>query len=109
MIPFFTDRNRHGCVVDLMVKTGAHFPPDDPEVSRELCIAAGSNDLECIKLWHRANVDMNCTDLDGRTPLHVVSNELHPILVTYESQGKCCVFPSNTKKWGTFYLLEYGG
>ena len=29
-------------------------------------------------------------------------------LVTYESQGKCCVFLSNTKKWGTFYLLEYG-
>ena len=30
------------------------------------------------------------------------------ILVTYESQDKCCVFPSDTTQWGTFYLLEYG-
>ena len=56
-----------------MLNLGAHFDYDEIEVARELCIAATENDVERLRLWKRSNVDMNATDLDGRTPLHVVS------------------------------------
>jgi len=64
-------RNKRYLVVDLLLTIGARFDHDDIEVARELCIAATENDVDRLRLWKRAEVDMNMTDLDGRTPLHV--------------------------------------
>ena len=57
----------------VLLKSGAHFLPNDTEVLRELCIAASKNDIESLKLWRMAAVDLNMSDMDGRTPLHFVS------------------------------------
>lgn len=59
--------------MNVLLKSGAHFLPDDTEVLRELCIAASKNDIESLRLWKSAQVDLNMTDVDERTPLHFVS------------------------------------
>lgn len=64
-------RNKRHVVVDLLLNVGARFEHDDIEVARELCIAATENDVERLRLWLKSQVNMNSTDLDGRTPLHV--------------------------------------
>ena len=66
-------RNKNENVIDIMIKKGAHFLPDDFEVLRELCIAASNNDIQSLRLWKKAKVDLNMSDVDGRTPLHFVS------------------------------------
>ena len=60
-------------MIDVLLKGGAHFLPDDREVARELCIAACNNDIARLKLFKKANVNLNWSDMDGRTPLHFVS------------------------------------
>lgn len=60
-------------VVRYLLANGTRFDYDDIEVARELCVAATENDVERLRLWKQSKVDMNMTDLDGRTPLHVVS------------------------------------
>ena len=69
----FYRRNKNKEVMEVLLQSGAHFLPDDREVLRELCIAASKNDVESLKLWKKANVDLNMSDMDGRTPLHFVS------------------------------------
>jgi len=64
-------RNKRLMIVDLLLSVGARSAHDDIEVARELCVAATENDVDRLRLWHRSHVDMNSTDLDGRTPLHV--------------------------------------
>ncbi|XP_065660704.1 L-asparaginase isoform X1 [Hydra vulgaris] len=64
-------RNKQYKVVKVLLSVGAKFDHDDIEVTRELCIAANENDVERLRLWNCACVDMNQVDLDGRTPLHV--------------------------------------
>ncbi len=63
-------------MIDILLDAGAHFLPDDKEVSRELCIAASNNDVGCLRLWKKASTDLNSSDVDGRTPLHYVSSSL---------------------------------
>ena len=60
-------------MVKLLLNNGARFNYDDIEVARELCVAATENDVERLMLWKQGKVDLNMPDLDGRTPLHVVS------------------------------------
>ena len=59
--------------MSVLLKSGAHFLPNDTEVLRELCIAASRNDIDSLRLWRMAAVDLSISDMDGRTPLHVVS------------------------------------
>ena len=66
-------RNKRHKIVDLLLNVGARFEHDDIEVARELCVAATENDIDRLRLWKKSQVNMNSTDLDGRTPLHVVS------------------------------------
>ena len=40
--------------------------------------------------------------------IKIAFSPIYPIVVTYESQGNCCLFPLNTTQEGTLYLLEYG-
>ena len=35
--------------------------------------AAAVNDLDTLKAWHAAGADLNISDYDHRTPLHIVS------------------------------------
>jgi len=64
-------RNKRYMVVRYLLANGTRFDYDDIEVARELCVAATENDVERLRLWKQSKVDMNMTDLDGRTPLHV--------------------------------------
>ena len=59
--------------MDVLLRSGAHFLPNDTEVLRELCITASKNDIDSLRLWRMAAVDLNMIDMDGRTPLHFVS------------------------------------
>ena len=65
----------------MLISSGANFDQDNMEVARELSIAATDNDVERLRLWLRCNVNMNMPDLEGRSPLHVVSG----FAVSYES------------------------
>jgi len=56
-----------------LISAGAKFDQDNIEVARELSIAATENDLERLQLWKMCGVNMNMTDTEGRSPLHVVS------------------------------------
>lgn len=60
----------------MLISAGAKFNQDSMEVARELSIAAAENDIERLKLWAKCNVNMNMPDLEGRSPLHVVSTSL---------------------------------
>uniref|UniRef100_A0A915EP29 Uncharacterized protein n=1 Tax=Ditylenchus dipsaci TaxID=166011 RepID=A0A915EP29_9BILA len=39
----------------------------------EMCLAAGECDLQALKAWTEAKVDLSTADYDGRTALHVAS------------------------------------
>ena len=67
----------------MLISTGAKFDPDNIEVARELSIAAAENDIERLKLWAKCNVNMNMSDLEGRSPLHVVFILLLPYYDVY--------------------------
>jgi len=70
-VPLFDAiRNGNKEAMTVLLRSGAHFLPNDSEVLRELCIAASRNDTESLKLWKIANVDLDMSDVDGRTPLH---------------------------------------
>ena len=58
--------------MDILQLAGAHFQHDDVEVAREVCLAVKENDLDRLRLWKDSVQDMSLTDLDGRSPLHVV-------------------------------------
>lgn len=64
-------RNKNSRIVDMLISSGANFDQDNMEVARELSIAATDNDVERLRLWLRCNVNMNISDLEGRSPLHV--------------------------------------
>ena len=69
----FLSRNKKEDVIDVLLAAGSHFLPGNPEVTRELIIAATNNDLESLRFWKKVDVDLNASDVDGKTPLHYVS------------------------------------
>lgn len=38
----------------------------------EMCLIASQNDLVRMRAWHAAGADVNYSDYDKRTPLHIV-------------------------------------
>lgn len=66
-------RNKNCRIVDILISAGAKFNQDNIEIARELSIAATDNDVERLQLWKMCGVNMNMVDMEGRSPLHVVS------------------------------------
>lgn len=63
-----------GCVenVELLLKNGASAGMKNSRGHTPLHLAARSHCLECVEvLLHKANIDPNAEDNDGRTPLHL--------------------------------------
>ena len=67
-------RYGHSQVVDFLEKHGAELGPVD-DLQKRLLDAAASNEIETIRLAIKAQVDINCSDYDHRTPLHIAAAE----------------------------------
>ncbi|VDP15439.1 unnamed protein product [Soboliphyme baturini] len=48
-----------------------------------MCSAASCNDLQLLKAWEAAGADLNSSDYDKRTALHVASSLGHADMVKY--------------------------
>ncbi|KAK7123538.1 hypothetical protein R3I93_021841 [Phoxinus phoxinus] len=63
---------KHKDVVELLRKCGAHLSRDElQDTGTELCRLAASGDLEGLKIWKLAGVDMAMSGYDGKTPIEV--------------------------------------
>ncbi|XP_067233735.1 60 kDa lysophospholipase-like isoform X3 [Chanodichthys erythropterus] len=63
---------RHKDVVELLRKSGAHLSQDElKDTETELCRLAASGDLEGLKIWKLAGVNMAVSGYDGKTPIEV--------------------------------------
>ncbi|XP_050989148.1 60 kDa lysophospholipase [Labeo rohita] len=63
---------RHKDVVELLRKCGAHLSRDElQDIGTELCRLATSGDLEGLKIWKLAGVDMATSGYDEKTPVEV--------------------------------------
>lgn len=57
--------------------TSSHYQTTSVQLFTELCMAASQGDLEHLKILFNRSVDMNQSDYDGRTALHVAVSESH--------------------------------
>ncbi|KAJ7345225.1 hypothetical protein JRQ81_001175 [Phrynocephalus forsythii] len=63
---------RHHRVIDLLRTTGAHLSSQElANVGTELCSLAFNGDVEGLRAWHLAGVDMNQPAYDGNIPSYV--------------------------------------
>ncbi|GMH33513.1 hypothetical protein BSKO_01347 [Bryopsis sp. KO-2023] len=65
-------RHRHKECQILLRDVGAHF--GEMDVSTILCTAGAENDMEMVQTLYDSGVDMNCTDYDFRTALHLAAS-----------------------------------
>uniref|UniRef100_UPI00398F018E 60 kDa lysophospholipase isoform X2 n=1 Tax=Pristiophorus japonicus TaxID=55135 RepID=UPI00398F018E len=66
-------RFRHTEVINLLRQTGAHFSKDEVEdVGNELCNLAATGDVEGLKVWQLAGVELDQCSYDGQIPLKVL-------------------------------------
>lgn len=64
--------NTHFEVIEIMRKTGGHMIEENmPELVRYILSLAGSGDIDRLKAFKLAGVDLNLADYTGNTALHV--------------------------------------
>jgi glutaminase len=71
----------------------------------ELCLSASKGDLEYLKILFNRNVDMNQSDYDGRTALHLAVSE-HKIKVVEYLVNVAKVNTNVKDRWGRTPLSE---
>ncbi|XP_043553462.1 60 kDa lysophospholipase-like [Chiloscyllium plagiosum] len=65
-------KRRHTNIIKLLRQTGAHFSKEEIiNVGTKLCSLAAYGDMEGLKAWHLAGLDMDQCSYDGQTPLKV--------------------------------------
>lgn len=71
-------------VIPLLVRTGATIHiRNSVRIATELCCAADLDDVDTIHSWHIAGADLNCSDYDKRTALHVAMNSKRENAIKY--------------------------
>ncbi|XP_078090184.1 60 kDa lysophospholipase [Mustelus asterias] len=63
---------RHTEIIKLLLETGAHFSKDEVlNLGFDLCRLAAYGDVEGLKAWHLAGLDLDQCSYDGQNPLEV--------------------------------------
>ncbi|KAK3251424.1 hypothetical protein CYMTET_39234 [Cymbomonas tetramitiformis] len=65
-------RHNHIEIQALLGKKGATF--GDLDVAAQLCQAASTNDVTTLQTFYRCGVDMNSSDYDNRTAMHLAAS-----------------------------------
>jgi ankyrin repeat protein len=84
-------------IEDFLEKHGAELGALDG-LQKRLLDATASNEIETIRLAIKAQVDLNCTDYDHRTPLHIAAAEGNDEIV--KLLLKAGVVPTAKDRWG---------
>uniref|UniRef100_A0A183BN56 asparaginase n=1 Tax=Globodera pallida TaxID=36090 RepID=A0A183BN56_GLOPA len=66
-------RSRNLVAIKMVRQAGGQLVLPRPRIGVELCLSAGSGDLEALKAWNAAGANLSTTDYDGRTALHVAA------------------------------------
>ncbi len=90
-------RYGHSQVEDFLEKHGAELGPVD-DLQKRLLDAAAGNHIETIRLAIKAQVNINCSDYDHRTPLHIAAAEGHDKIVRLLL--KAGATPTAKDRWG---------
>ncbi|KAL5008955.1 hypothetical protein ScPMuIL_014536 [Solemya velum] len=64
-------QGQHLRIIKILVKTGGTLILHPSRLAMELCSSAAQNDIESLKAWCAAGIDVNSADYDNRTALHV--------------------------------------
>ncbi|XP_059375530.1 60 kDa lysophospholipase-like [Carassius carassius] len=97
-------RLRKNDVVKLLMNCGAHFSLDEMEgAGIELCSLAASGDLEGLKIWQLAGVNLNKASYDGKTPLYVARAARHEEVVEFLKQD--APFQTRNGKYIKYYFV----
>ncbi|VDI66405.1 60kDa lysophospholipase [Mytilus galloprovincialis] len=64
-------QNKHFSIISILVQTGAIITLQPVILAMELCRAASQEDVDTLKAWKIAGADLNESDYDNRTALHV--------------------------------------
>lgn len=69
--------NHHANIVYLLRTDGAQLGMPPNELANRLCTLAAQNQENELRLWLGAGADVNATNFDGRTALHVAASRGH--------------------------------
>ncbi|XP_071159047.1 L-asparaginase-like isoform X1 [Mytilus edulis] len=64
-------QNKHFSIISILVQTGAIITLQPVILAMELCRASSQEDVDTLKAWKIAGADLNESDYDNRTALHV--------------------------------------
>ncbi|XP_060117567.1 60 kDa lysophospholipase-like [Heteronotia binoei] len=75
---------RHPDVISLLRKTGAHLSSQElVNVGTELCSLGFNGDLDGLRAWHLAGVNLNQRGYNGKTPLNVAKTQGHEEVIAF--------------------------
>ena len=74
-------RHRHSEVQDVLRKYGGNVGKMD--VAAELCEAAACNDLATLQVYAKNSINLNSSDYDSRTALHLAASNGNLEVVSY--------------------------
>lgn len=69
--------NKHLKIISLLIQTGAVLHMQPVNLAMELCRAASQDDVDTLIAWKAAGADLNESDYDNRTALHVAVSLQH--------------------------------
>ncbi|XP_060071945.1 L-asparaginase-like [Ylistrum balloti] len=90
--------SKHHQIITLLVRTGAHLTMHPIRIAMELCSAAARDEVSTLQAWKLAGADLNVSDYDKRTPLHVAVSTKKMSAVRY--------LLGNDARWDTKDIFE---
>ena len=81
---FYAIGKENEAMIELLIKNGAKLTATlkPSEIGMYLCNCVKNNQLDRLRAWHCAGADLDQTDYDGRTPLHMVNRTNFLLLKT---------------------------